>query len=337
MHRGRPESPPRRPPMAPRCLHTINLLGELPGGNLVAVCNDERAWAGGAGDPVPRRPHGTAAWSPLRLARHAKRSCGPELAAPAHKWVPPARRFEANASGAARRWAPHARSPRCIQGESAGRDVVPRPRRKGQSARAPIFPEPEPIALRIGSFSVHVPNRSQLKTGDRRWLEKSGSDRHAQPTLVGRVVSRVPLGTGTWPLRSEYCLSPHARGRWIPRVPPARACPHPCPVAPALCCSSGALPPELSRPTLPPEDRRNYSGRWIPRVPVPISGGYGLACACPHQPPTASSLSSNARCCACPHDCPHACAQRGACRHDAMTKNHPAWPRKFQTPSPSVP
>ncbi len=40
----------------------------------------------------------------------------------------------------------------------------------------------------------------------------------------------------------------------------ACACPYPRTVAAALCCSSGALPPELSPPDLPPEDRRNYSG-----------------------------------------------------------------------------
>ncbi len=239
MHRGRPESPPRRPPMAPRCLHTINLLGELPGGNLVAVCTDERAWAGGAGDPVPRRPHGTAAWSPLRLARHAKRSCGPELAAPAHKWVPPARRFEANASGAARRWAPHARSPRCIQGESAGRDVVPRPRRKGQSARAPIFPEPEPIALRIGSFSVHV----FCACPQSEPIENRGQ------ALAREIRLRPPRSANACRPRCFPCppgdrhLAPAFRVLPVPTCPrpldPARAS-RAC-LSPSLPCSSGAL------------------------------------------------------------------------------------------------
>ncbi len=80
----------------------------------------------------------------------------------------------------------------------------------------------------------------------------------------------------------------------VPRFrSPPRACarPHPlsaalqlarrCAVAPALCCSSGALSPELSRLNLPPGDRRNYSA--AAGGPAELQQPLDPACACPHQ------------------------------------------------------
>ncbi len=76
------------------------------------------------------------------------------------------------------------------------------------------------------------------------------------PTSPNPVPSVVPVPRELQRARPTVRACPHQPP--APHQSPALQLARRCAVAPALCCSSGALPPELSRPYLPPEDRRNY-------------------------------------------------------------------------------